>query len=72
VIISLNSVNQLVVLMVKCFLRGTDWIIKYYFDELRLQRANVRYVFMFMFMYVYDLLYLFILKYLKFAGTHVR
>jgi hypothetical protein len=25
---------------VLCFLCGTDWIIKYYLDELRLQRVN--------------------------------
>jgi NADH:ubiquinone oxidoreductase subunit E len=25
---------------VLCFLCGTDWIIKYYLDELRLQSAN--------------------------------
>jgi hypothetical protein len=26
---------------VLCFLCGTDWILKYYLDEIRLQRVNV-------------------------------
>jgi hypothetical protein len=33
VIISLNSINQLIFEMVKCFLCGTDWIHKYYLNE---------------------------------------
>jgi hypothetical protein len=41
VIISLNSVNQLIFVMVKmCFLCGMDWILKYYLDEFRLQRVK--------------------------------
>jgi hypothetical protein len=27
---------------VLCFLSGTDWILKYYFEELLLQRVNIR------------------------------
>jgi hypothetical protein len=31
-IISLNGINQLIFVMVKCFLWGTDCILKYYLD----------------------------------------
>jgi hypothetical protein len=39
-IISLNSVNQLIFVMVY-YWWGTDWILKYYLDELRLERVNI-------------------------------
>jgi hypothetical protein len=40
-IISLNSVTQLIFVMVKCgVLFETGWIIKYRLAELRLQRVN--------------------------------
>jgi hypothetical protein len=35
--IYLNSTVQLIFVMVTCSLWGTDWILKYYLDELRLQ-----------------------------------
>jgi hypothetical protein len=42
-IISLKSINQLIFVMVKsCFLCGTDWILKYHLDQLRLQTVNVK------------------------------
>jgi hypothetical protein len=44
-IISLKNINQLIFVMVKnCFLCGTDWILKYYEDELRLQGVNMQYM----------------------------
>jgi hypothetical protein len=40
-IIFLNSINKLIFVMVECgVFRGTNWILKYYFDELRLQRVK--------------------------------
>jgi hypothetical protein len=37
----LNSIHQLIFITVKsCFLCGADWILKYYLDKLRLQRAE--------------------------------
>jgi hypothetical protein len=39
-IISLNSVNQLIFVMMKCFLCGTDRILKYYLNEFRLRMVN--------------------------------
>jgi hypothetical protein len=40
-IMSLNNINGLICLgEVLCFLCGTDWILKYYLDELRLQMVK--------------------------------
>jgi hypothetical protein len=36
-IVYLNSINRLISLTVKCFLRGAVWILKYTLDELQLQ-----------------------------------
>jgi hypothetical protein len=41
-ILTVKSVKQLISVIGKsCFLSGTDGILKYYLDELRLQRVNV-------------------------------
>jgi hypothetical protein len=37
---SLNNINQLIYVMVKCSLWGTDWILKYYWGKLWLQRVK--------------------------------
>jgi hypothetical protein len=38
------SIHQLIFVMLKtlCFLCGTDWILKYYLDELRCQNSKLR------------------------------
>jgi hypothetical protein len=36
-ITSLKNINKLIFVIEKCFLCGTDWILKYYVDEILLQ-----------------------------------